>query len=494
MTDAILRRYWPPESQILLVIAAIGEPDAALAAWRGWLARRDLDTASWPEVRLLAAVSTRLPDLDPDSPLLPRLQGIRRFIWTQTQMCLAGGKPLLAALHAADVPMLLLKGAARIAEDPAAAARRLVRDIDVLVGVPAWARALEIADAEGWRPKPGSPYEGRLRPGTAGRVLPSHHSIAFKLEGAFENDCAEVDLHHASLFMCRNAGDDDGLWRRARPAMLQGVPVRIPAPEDELLHTLVHGTLFGEEPTADWAPDAATLIRAGRVHWAALEAAAAERHVEPAVVSALMLLAERAGIAVPGDTLARLRARIAEPFLSDFVSFATAYRPEQPALIEAVRRAACVRAADAAVRRGLPGAAGPRVLLDATITPGGWPLSFELPPGLPADAVLRLRVDLATGADWPAGGAALDIACPGLQLDRWRLRPRYRLLPRPHWRLDVPGALFVARHIARVTIDPVDPALRAAITGARLRIRRGSAGSRPRPAAERPGTAEWSAA
>ena len=486
MTDEILRRYWPPETQILLVIAAIGEPDAALAAWRAWLAQRDLDTASWPEVRLLAAVSTRLPLLDPHSPLLPRLQGIRRFIWTQTQMCLAGGKGLLADLHAAAIPILLLKGAARLAADPPAAARRLVRDLDVLVPLSDWSRALEIADAQGWRPKPGSPYGGRLPPGAAASFLPIHHSIAY------EKDGTEVDLHHAALFMCRNAGDDDGLWRRARRATLQGVPVLIPAPEDELLLTLVHGTLLGDEPTADWAPDAASLI-AGGIDWRALEAAAAERHVEPAVASALLMLAERAGTAVPADTLARLRGRIAEPFLTDFVAFATCYRPAQPVLIDAVRRAACLRAQDAIRRAGAPPAPGARATADMTLISTG-PLAFDLPPGLPADATLRLRLSVATGPHWPARGAALEIAATGVVLDRWHHRPRHRLLPQPHWRLDLPAALFAARHIARITVDPVDPALRAALTGARLRITQVSAGSRPRPADERPVPPEWSAA
>jgi hypothetical protein len=113
---------------------------------------------------------------------------------------------------------------------------------------------------------------------------------------------------------------------------------------------------------------------------------------------------------------------------------------------------------------------------------------------MPARAMLRLRLDLATGPDWPARGAAVEIAGTGVVLDRWQLRPHHRLLPRPRWRMDVPAALFAARHIARITVDPVDPALRAAITGARLRITQVSAGTRPRPADERHPPPEWSAA
>ncbi|MBS0560009.1 MAG: nucleotidyltransferase family protein, partial [Proteobacteria bacterium] len=132
-----LRRYWPPESQLLLLRAILAGPETARAAWRAWCGMRDLDSASWPEVRLLANLAGRLPALDPGSALIPRIQGIRRFVWTQTQMQLAGARPLLAAIAQAGIPMMPLKGAARLADGVRGNAR-LVRDIDVLVPVADW--------------------------------------------------------------------------------------------------------------------------------------------------------------------------------------------------------------------------------------------------------------------------------------------------------------------------------------------------------------------
>jgi hypothetical protein len=133
MSHPALRRYRPPESQILLLIAVLAEPEAAAAAWRRWTSLRDLDTAAWAEVRLLAALAPRLANLDPCSPYLSRIKGISRFVWTRSQMTLAAGRPLLAALHEAGLPLLVLKGGARLAQDPGAASGRLLRDLDLLV-------------------------------------------------------------------------------------------------------------------------------------------------------------------------------------------------------------------------------------------------------------------------------------------------------------------------------------------------------------------------
>jgi hypothetical protein len=477
--NEVMRRYWPPETQITLLAAALAAPEPAAAAWRSWLATRDLDTASWPEVRLLAALAPRIAELDPESPLAPRLRGISRFVWTRTQIALTGGKPLLARLHGAGIPLLLLKGSARLAEDPASAAKRLVRDIDVLVPKADWPRALEIADTDGWRPVQDWPYGGRLEADTARRIFPTHHSVGYRLGEA------EVDIHHAALFMCRNDGDEDALWRRARPARLHGIPVHVPSPADALLLNLVHGMLHGAEPVADWAIDAAALIGAGDIDWDILVQEAEARCVEPFALSALMLLAERLGQPSPGAVLARLRRGVREPFISDFVHFATGYYPEHPALIDAVRHAAVQRAERAPY---VAPAIGATSVLDTRVDATAWPLTFGLPEALP-DGMLRLVLEVTPGHGFPRGGATLAFTAPGMVLFHWHCRRR--VLGASRLALDIPAALFRARRIDRVVLDAEgeDPELRAAIAGARLRIhcrtgaklRRPARGIVPRP-------------
>src|SRR5262249_40537219 len=98
MVNPVLRRYWPPEPQILLLLVALGDRESAKRAWSDWIACNNLDNASWAEARLLASAARRVRELAPVSPWLQRLDGVRRFIWANTQLTLNKTRPLLAAL------------------------------------------------------------------------------------------------------------------------------------------------------------------------------------------------------------------------------------------------------------------------------------------------------------------------------------------------------------------------------------------------------------
>jgi len=444
MRAAVLRRYWPPETQLLLLRAILAGPEAAGAAWRAWCAMRDLDSASWPEVRLLANLAGRLPALDPGSALIPRIQGIRRFVWTQTQMQLAGARPLLAAIAQAGIPMMPLKGAARLADGVRGNAR-LVRDIDVLVPVGDWERALRLADAQGWRPTAGWPYAGPLGPTTPAEVFPMHHAV-----GLARGE-AQVDLHHHAFYMCRNAGDDDGLWTRGRSGTLHGTPVRLANASDDLLLSLVHGALFSPDPVADWALDAVAAIEGG-VDWALLEAEARRRRIEAFAASGLMMLEERLDVTVPDGLSRRLRRAVRGPFAQDFVAYATGTN-ERPAMIDTLRRAAALRGGDASARgRRQVVAAGEAM----TFPPDGTPVTIPLPPGLVPQGRLRLDVDLTVGVVPPSQPLVIEVAAPGIILRWWRTRLRGGWAGwRKHRRVrvDLPARFYTARRIDRVMVN-----------------------------------------
>jgi hypothetical protein len=418
MWRGTLRRYWPPETQIMLLRALLAEPDAARAAWRSWLALRDLDSATAEEARLLANLASRLPVIDPGSVLAPRIRGIRRFVWTHTQLRLTGARPLLATLAEAGIPMVALKGAARVLAGTPLAGVRFLRDVDVLVRQADWAHSLRIADAQGWRCTQAGPCAGGLEAETPARVYPVHHAVELAL-GA-----AKVDLHHHALYMCRVAGDDDGLWARATPARLQGVPVLAPAATDELIQALAHGALFSPKPIADWALDAAALIAGGAVDWALLEQDAQARRIEAFIASSLMLLEERLDVPVPPGLTKRLRRRVRGVFVADFVGYATGTE-HYPWMYDTNRRAAALRAGrDAGGRRSkrriVMGGEGLRFPDD------GSPVTIPVPAPLPPDGRLRLLIDVAVGVVPPRESLVIAVRAPGVPLRWWRTRLRGR--------------------------------------------------------------------
>ena len=184
MTRPHPRLGLPSDSAVNLLKARLLPIDQARPAWKAWCEACDIDAASWMEVRLLAGIGERMDELDPDSPLRPRLEGVRRFIWTRNQIRLARSMPFLQALADAGLPFMLLKGGARIALSSDAAGQRFIRDIDVLIARDRMFEAVDVVLGKGFRP-----MTGRL-PGSA-RAVPFDHVYG---GGATGREGCEIDL------------------------------------------------------------------------------------------------------------------------------------------------------------------------------------------------------------------------------------------------------------------------------------------------------------
>src|SRR5262249_50628951 len=129
----------------------------------------------------------------------------------------------LGALREADVPALLLKGAALVEtvyDDPA---QREMLDLDVLVPRAELRRAAAALEPLGYA--------------AGGSEAAAHHAPA--LIG--EQRIVAVELHHHIVIGGEGRRFDiDDLWRRARPAP-DGTHL-LPAPADLLLHVCLHFT------------------------------------------------------------------------------------------------------------------------------------------------------------------------------------------------------------------------------------------------------------
>lgn len=296
MTARRLRPFVPRGSDDLLIQAAVAPVPQARAAWQDWCARRPLDEAGWAEVRMMPSVAARAGELAIGADLLPRLDGIRRFVWTTSQKQLLAARPILAHLIGHGVPVMLLKGAALMAAYPAALGRRFLRDVDILVPAARLVEAVELAGAAGWR----NPYY----PGVEEAALiglARTHALEFKGPAG-----GEIDLHRFALAPNFCAGDDDPLWARAVAAQFLGLPCLRPAPEDLLVAALEHSFRRDPDQVLDWSLDAARLIGDPELDWAAVVEAVQRRNIAVPVEARLRYLGERCNLAVPGPVLAAL--------------------------------------------------------------------------------------------------------------------------------------------------------------------------------------------
>lgn len=446
--NSILRRYWPPEGQILLLVAALGELETARQAWQQWSDLQILADASWPEVCLLAAIARRIVDLAPGAPLDARLAGARRHIWTRTQMTLGAVRPLLATLRDEGLRLMLLKGAARLANDPTLVQSRALRDIDVLIHPEDWERSLRIAEGEGWI---------AARNDTALTNLRRKSAIGLRNPRAR----GECDLHRYVLRECTYEGQDLALWDRALPARFLDVDMLCPAPTDFALVTLAQSMLYNAAPaTPYWALDIDPLIRAGGIDWDLLLREVRHRRIEPYVAAPLLMLRERIGSPVPADVLRDLTERVSRHCLVEFETRATGYGPRLPEHFDARRITASARAMRVARRHPQSAKAQDEVSPAPVRHPRlrqNEQVAMPVPPH--AAPFSRLRLYLSFEVHHARGHAYLHIEGPGFTL---KMIPVERASKarggrvRRQVMMSCPACLFALRGVRQVQVRTND--------------------------------------
>ncbi len=333
MSNASINTAIRKKSLDLLTQAALAPHDQAMAAWREWRAAYDIDKTPWPDVRMLGAVAARIAMLEPDASIRPRIVGVRKFLWVQSQICLRHAAGGLAALQRAGVPVLLMKGAARIASDPASAQERLIRDVDVLVPPDKQQQAFDMLRDEGWLlvPEKWQIEWHKWAP------VAAHHAWSMS------KGKSEIDLHHFSNHLNRLRGDDDGLWARSLTLEWRGVTIRVPSPADALMLALTHGVRWSQDSSADWAVDASALLDAGNVDWDVFLAEAKARMLQVVLLSGLDYLSNVLHKHVPHEVLDSLQATVIFEQLAEmkqYVSTAIPFTEQQTstAMFMAVQR------------------------------------------------------------------------------------------------------------------------------------------------------------
>jgi hypothetical protein len=233
----------------LVRAACLDGPEAA-AAWRAWRTLVDFDDMDEPSGRLLPAVARRTDVLtDDDDVVRGRIRGLYRRAWVANHLLWQETAPVLVALGAGAIPVMLLKGAALRRFYDGDIGARPMYDIDILVRPEHARRALGILDGLGWEPE-----FVQSSAGIGARLAFRRHSTGF-----VRGENGRLDLHWHALATSIGARADDAFWRAARPAA-DGGPELVMHPADLLLHVLVHGTTGNNAPPLQWIVDAFRIV------------------------------------------------------------------------------------------------------------------------------------------------------------------------------------------------------------------------------------------
>jgi hypothetical protein len=289
-------RAFPTGWHDRLIKAAVHADDAsALAHADAWLLANDIDHASVRDHRLLVEVAARFGPRLAAHAAYPRLVGLRRMLWTRSLMALREARPALSAIAGAGVRMLLVKGAARLAELGPLREERIAHDIDIAVRPQELLTAFDRLIDHGWMPAQGV----------------SHHYVREHLASMrgvkmFKDHVGDIHLHARPFHPGQGeARDDAAFWERSRPALLDGVGVWLPAPEDGLALAIAHGGLDAHAQS-DWLVDAAGILSRHAVDWRRFEAIVEARSLQAPALFALAYLSAEICLPIPPPVLADL--------------------------------------------------------------------------------------------------------------------------------------------------------------------------------------------
>ena len=243
-----LHTCWPTRGQELLLQAALCPPEQAGDAFAKWLRVNDPYDLDEGSRRLLPLAHRNLRRAGVETCFDDLLWRAWVEASGRNQVLLRTLERVLADLHDAGVPTLVLKGAALTVLYYRDRGARPMADLDVMVPREFAGRTLELLGADGWQVE----LPWRNRP--VDQLLRMRHAVALL------RDDDELDLHWHALAPSIGTELDTELWNASVPLAIEGQPTRALAPADQLLHGFVHGLRYNPVPGCRWIADAHVVI------------------------------------------------------------------------------------------------------------------------------------------------------------------------------------------------------------------------------------------
>jgi hypothetical protein len=281
----------------LLLRAAVLPAERALPAFREWRARCDLDAMRAGPQRLLPLVHANIALTPADDIVIARIKGIRKYCWIRNLMLAGGGAAAVRALAAEQIPTILLKGAAMVAEWYRNPTLRPMGDVDLLVPTDQAIPAIRCLGASGWTPR-----------GSSVQALCEVHVHRLHAWNFMTPSGHSLDLHWHALHQAQQDGADCALWSRTRPTAIASGRTAVLAPEEQLFQILVHGLQAIADDAYLWPADAAWILRrdGAALDWGRVVALAARARLTLQVGAGLRFLRETLEVAVPDAAFAGL--------------------------------------------------------------------------------------------------------------------------------------------------------------------------------------------
>lgn len=294
-----IKSVFADATQKLLLTAALGDGDEAIAAWHAWKDGGNLDRMDGGSFRLLPLLHSNLQRLGVTGPEITILKGVRRRAWYQSQMLLRELMPIIQSWTDEGIPVTILKGPAVAQLHYGDLSVRPVVDVDAMIPKEYVRPLAERLLASGWQALTWTPQE------ISDAYLSYRHAIGLRAPSG-----AEIDLHWHAFYHCCNDDVDRALLQRTVPLDLMGVRVRAFDPTDQLIHSCIQGMVNEGAATIRWIPDSVTIIRSNQIDWDRLVRLAIDTQSTLMFGTALKYLKAEFGCDIPAEAILKLESAI----------------------------------------------------------------------------------------------------------------------------------------------------------------------------------------
>ncbi len=275
-------RWQPTPQHQLLLQASFAEAAAAIAAWQTWQQRIDIEHLDEGSYWLLPRLYRRLQGLTlgqqsaEEIATLQRLKGVYRHVWSRNQMILHDLGQAVQQLQQAQIPVVVVGGAALVAAPQADVGSRRADDSGLWVPEASLTEALDRLNALGWQPTQArSPAQLRSQQ-TAVGLRRHRHTLT---------------LYWRVLPPCPALGVAGEVTQGGTPIQLGAVPAIALAPTEQCFVCCVQATRWQPRSPVYWLADAADLIQRHPIDWPRLVALAQAHRLGLPLRESLALLA-----------------------------------------------------------------------------------------------------------------------------------------------------------------------------------------------------------
>ena len=205
--------------------AALGQGQTAIDAYQAWRASEPLDAADevvYRTMPLLVATADRAGIVDADTR---RMRGVVKHVWLSNATRVRDVVAASAALKAAGIAALLIKGGALFARDQSYMAKRMTGDYDLLVRRADAPRAIEVLRQADFRS-----HGMRAELFSESDFDRDIHAVAMSRAGL----ARAIDLHWRALFWLDDESFTEELFRTAETGTLLTHEVLIPGLAEHL--------------------------------------------------------------------------------------------------------------------------------------------------------------------------------------------------------------------------------------------------------------------